>query len=240
MLEINDTSEIFRLNILKSQKLSIILLGFIGLAPNAHYLNPYIFFKHIAKFNNYAFANRPRTGPDFFPNANLHLKNVLGYDGKHPILQITSEEESWGLKSGLWDARSNFWFFSAILSVISFLSATITFCFVCIWYGCLFKSATINFLPVDMLKFKDWLRRRSDSFGHSSTDSSTICTICCARILGRPEWLKRSEDLLLRLTAVPYVLNLLTQSWMSDLWSSLSISKNVWNFSEIFLTEPHL
>ena len=30
-------------NILKSQKLSIILLGFIGLAPNDHHLNPYIF-----------------------------------------------------------------------------------------------------------------------------------------------------------------------------------------------------
>ena len=30
-------------NILKSQKLSIILLGFIGLAPNDHHLDPYIF-----------------------------------------------------------------------------------------------------------------------------------------------------------------------------------------------------
>ena len=30
-------------NIIKSQKLSIILLGFIGLAPNDHPLNPYIF-----------------------------------------------------------------------------------------------------------------------------------------------------------------------------------------------------
>ena len=30
-------------NILKSQKLSIILIGFIGLAPNDHPLNPYIF-----------------------------------------------------------------------------------------------------------------------------------------------------------------------------------------------------
>ena len=30
-------------NILKSQKLSLILLGFIGLAPNDHRLNPYIF-----------------------------------------------------------------------------------------------------------------------------------------------------------------------------------------------------
>ena len=30
-------------NMLKSQKLPIILLGFIGLAPNDHHLNPYIF-----------------------------------------------------------------------------------------------------------------------------------------------------------------------------------------------------
>ena len=93
---------------------------------------PIHFFKRIAKFNNYAFANRPITGPDFFANANLHLRNVLGYVGKQPILQITPEEENWGLKSGLWGARSNFWFFSAIFLAISFLSATVSFCFVCI------------------------------------------------------------------------------------------------------------
>ena len=119
-------------NILKSQKLSIILLGFIGLAPNEYHLNPYIFFKCTAKFNNYAFAGRPRTGPDFFANANLYLRNVLGFMGKHPIHQITPEKESWGLKSGLWGARSNFWFFTALFSAISFLSATVSFCFVCI------------------------------------------------------------------------------------------------------------
>ena len=33
-------------NIPKSQKLSIILLGFIGLAPNDHPLNPYFFQAH--------------------------------------------------------------------------------------------------------------------------------------------------------------------------------------------------
>ena len=175
------------------------------------------FFKRTAKFNNYAFANRPRTGPDFFANANLNLRNVLGFIGKHPILQMTPEEESWGLKSGLWGARSNFWFFSAIFSAISFLSATVSFCFVCIRYGYLFKCTTITFQPVGMLKFKDWLRRRSDRFGLRSTDSFTISTICFVRVMGRPEWLKRSEDFLLRLTAVPYVSNLLTQSWMTDL-----------------------
>ena len=77
------------------------------------------------------------------------------------------------------------------------------------------------------------LRRRSDRFELRSTDSCTISTICCVRVLGRPEWQKRSEDFVLRLTAVPYVSNLLTQSWMTDLWSSLSISENVmkllWN-----------
>ena len=61
------------------------------------------------------------------------------------------------------------------------------------------------------------LRRRSDRFGLRSTDSCTIFTICCVQVLGRPEWLKRSEDFLLRSTAVPYVSNLLTQSWMTDL-----------------------
>ena len=55
----------------------------------------------MAKFDNYTFANRPRTGPDFLVNANLYLRNVLGFVGKHPILQITPGEESWGLKSGL-------------------------------------------------------------------------------------------------------------------------------------------
>ena len=160
----------------------------------------------MVKLNNYAFANRPRTGPDFFTNANFYLKYVLGFVGKHPIPQITPDEESWGLKSGIWGARSNFWPFSAIFSAISFLSATISF----------FLSAynmdicSITFLPVDMLKFKDWLRRRSDCFGLRSTDSCTISTIYCVRVLGRPEWLKRSEDFLLRLTVVLYVSNLLT------------------------------
>ena len=157
------------------------------------------------------------TGPDYFTNANLFLRNVLGFVGKHPILQITPEEESWGLKSGLWSARSNFWFFSAIFSAIPFLSATVSFSFVCIRYGYLLKYATITFQPVDMLKFKDWLRRRSDRFGFRSTDSCTITTICFVRVLGRPEWLKQSEDSLLRLTAVPYVSNLLNQSWVTDL-----------------------
>ena len=196
---------------------------------------PIHFFKRTAKFNKYAFANRPRTGPDFFVNANLYLKNVLGFVGKHPILQITPGEESWGLKSGILGARSNFWLFSAI----SFLSATVSFCFACIRYGHLFKSVIITFLSVDMLKFKDWLRRRSDRFGLRSTDSCTISTICCVLVLSRPEWLKRSEDFLIRLIAVLYVSNLLTQSWMTDLWSYLSTSKKVWNCSEIFLTEPH-
>ena len=91
------------------------------------------------------------------------------------MIQITPEEESWGLKSGIWGARSNFWPFSAI----SLLSATVSFCFVCIRYGYLFKSATITFLPVDMLKFKDWLRHRNDRFGLRSTDSCTISTTCC-------------------------------------------------------------
>ena len=157
------------------------------------------------------------TGPDFFANANLYLRNALGFVGKHPILQITAEEESWELKSGLWGARSNFWFFSAIFSAISFLSATVSFCFVCIRYGYLFKCAIITFQPVDMLKFKDWLRRRSGRFGLRSTDSCTISAICFVRALGHPEWLKRSEDFLLRLTGVLYVSNLLTQSWMTDL-----------------------
>ena len=134
---------------------------------------PIHFFKRIAKFNNYAFAKRPRTGPDFFANANLYLRNVLGFVGKHPILQITPEKESWGLKFRIFDARSNFWSFSAI----SFLSATVSFCFVCIRYGHLFKSATITFLPVEMLKFKDWLRRSSDRFELFSTDFCTIYTI---------------------------------------------------------------
>ena len=172
-----------------------------------------VYFKRIVKFNNYAFANRPRTGPDFFANASIYLRNAFGFVGKHPILQITPEEESWGLKSGIWGARSNVWPFSAMF----FLSATASFFFVCIRYEYLLKSATITFLPVDMLKFKDWLRRRSDSFGLRPTDSCTISTICCVRVLGRPEWLKRSEDFLLRLTAVLHVSNLLTQSWMTDL-----------------------
>ena len=166
--------------------------------------------------------NRPKTGSDFFANANLYLRNVLGFVGKHPILQITPDEEYWGLKSGIWGARSNSWPFSAIFSAISSLSATISFCFVCIQYGYFFKSATIPFLPVDMLKFKDWLRRRIDRFGLRSTDSCTISTIYCVRVLGRPEWLKRSEDFLLRLIVVLYVSNLLTKSWMTDFWSSLS------------------
>ena len=166
----------------------------------------------MAKFNNYAFANRPRTGPDFFANANLYLRNVLGFVGKYPILQITPNDESWGLKSGIWGARSNFWPFS----VIFFLSTTISFCFVCMRYGYLFKSTTITSLPADMLKFKDWLRRRSDCFGLRSTDSCTISTIYCVRVLGHPEWLKRSEDFILRLTVVLYASNLLTLSWMTD------------------------
>ena len=109
---------------------------------------------------------RPRTGPDFFANVNLYLRNVLGFVCKHPILQITPGEESWGLKSGLWGAHSNFWFFSAIFSAISFLSATVSFCFVCIRYGYLFKYTTITFLPVelDMLKFKDFAATPRRSF----------------------------------------------------------------------------
>ena len=118
----------------------------------------------IAKFNNYTFANRPRTGPDFFANANLYLRNVFGFVGKHPILQITLGEESWGLKSGLWGACSNFWFFSVIFSAKSFYSATVSFCFVCIRYGYLFKFITITFLPVDMLKFKDFAATPKRSF----------------------------------------------------------------------------
>ena len=114
----------------------------------------------MAKFNNYAFANRPRTGPDFFASANLYLRNILGFVGKDFILQITPEEESFGLKFGPWGARSNFCLFSAIF----FLSATVSFCFACIRYGYLFKSTPTTFLPVDMLKFKDWQRRRSDRF----------------------------------------------------------------------------
>ena len=122
------------------------------------------FFKLIAKFNNYAFANRPRTGPNFFTNANLYLGNVLGFVGKHPMRQITPGEESWGLKSRLWGTRSNFWFFSAIFLAISFLSVTVSFCFVCIRYEYLFKSTTITFLPVDMLKFKDFAATPKRSF----------------------------------------------------------------------------
>ena len=80
--------------------------------------------------------------------------------------------------------RSNFWPSSAIYSAISFLSATVSFCFVCLRYGYVFQSATINFLPVNMLKFKDWLRHRSDRFGFRSTDSCTISTIFCVRVLG--------------------------------------------------------
>ena len=118
----------------------------------------------MAKFDNYDFVNRPRTGPDFFANANLCLRNVLGFVDKHPVLQVTPGEESWGLKSGLWGAHSNFWLFSAIFSVISVLSATVSFCFVCIRYGYLFKSTTITFLPVDMLKFKDFAAKPKRSF----------------------------------------------------------------------------
>ena len=118
----------------------------------------------MTKFDNYAFANRPRTVPDFFANANLYGRNVLGFVGKHPILQITPGEESCGLKSGLWRAHSNFWFFSAIFSAISFLSATVSFCFVCIRYRYLFKSTTITFLPVDKLKFKDFAATPKRSF----------------------------------------------------------------------------
>ena len=136
----------------------------MGLAPNDHHINPYIFFKHIAKFNNYVFANRPRTGPHLFTNANLYLRNVLRFVGKHPILQITPGEESWGLKSRLWGARSNFWFFSTIFSTISFLSATVSFCFVCIRYGYLFKCIIITFLPVYMLKFKNFAATPKRSF----------------------------------------------------------------------------
>ena len=57
---------------------------------------------------------------------------------------MTPEEESWGLKSGIWGARSNFWPFSAIW--ISFLSATasVSFCFVWIRYLYLFKSTDRN------------------------------------------------------------------------------------------------
>ena len=114
--------------------------------------------------DKYAFTNRPRTGHGFFANANLYLRNVLRFVGKHSILQITPGEESWGLKSRLWGARSNFWFFSAIFSAISFLSATVSFCFVCIRYGYLFKCTTITFLPVDMLKFKDFAATPKRSF----------------------------------------------------------------------------
>ena len=243
-MEINETSEIFRLHNCKQHtKISKTFnypVRIYRTCPKWPSFKPIHFFKRSAKFNKYAFANRRRTGPDFFANANLHLRNVLGFVGKHPILQITPEEESWGLKSRLWGARLNFWFFLAIFSAISFLSVTVSFCFVCIRYRYLFKCATITFQPVYMLKFKDWLRRRSDRFGLRSTDSCTISTVCFVRILVRPEWLKRSEDFLLRLTAVPYASSLLTQSWMIDLWSSLSISKNVWNCSGIFLTEPRL
>ena len=118
----------------------------------------------MAKFDNYAFAHRPRTGPDFFADADFYLRNVLGFVGKHLILQITPGEEGWGLKSGLWGAHSNFWLFSAIFSAISFLSATVSFCFVCIRYGYLFKYTTITFLLVDVLKFKDFAATPKRSF----------------------------------------------------------------------------
>ena len=195
---------------------------------------PIHFFKHMANFDNYAFANRLRTSLDFFANANLYLRNVLGFVGKHPFLQITPGEESWRLKSGLWGTYSNFWFFSAIFSAISFLSALLAL--VLSVYNMYICSNTLQslFYQLTCSNSKILLQRRSDRFGLRSTDSCTISTICCVRVLGRPEWLKWSEDFLLRLTAVPYVL--LTQSWMTDLWSSLSISKNVWNCSEIFLT----
>ena len=52
------------------------------------------FFKRIAKFNNYAFANRLRNGPDFFANANLYIRNVLGFVGKGPILQIALRKKA--------------------------------------------------------------------------------------------------------------------------------------------------
>ena len=58
------------------------------------------FFNLIAKFNNYAFSNRSRNDPDFFANANLYLRNGLGFVGKYLILQITPEEESWGGDGG--------------------------------------------------------------------------------------------------------------------------------------------
>ena len=78
-------------NILKSRKLSIILLGFIGVAPNDNHLNPYIFQAH-GEVQHYAFANKPRAGPDFLPNASLYQRNFVEFVGKHPILQITPEE----------------------------------------------------------------------------------------------------------------------------------------------------
>ena len=106
LLEINETSEIFRLNNCKQHtKISKTFnypVRIYRTCPKRPSFKPIHFFKRIAKFNNYAFANRPTTGPDFFANANLYLRNVLGFVGKHPILQITPEEESWGLKSGKW------------------------------------------------------------------------------------------------------------------------------------------
>ena len=230
-------------NILKSQKLWIILLGFTGLAPHDHHLSPYIFFKHTAKFNNYAFANRPRTDSDFFANANFYLRNVLRFVGKHSILQITPEEESLGLKSGLWGARSNFWFISAI----SFLSATVSFCSVCIRYGYLFKCATITFQPVDMLKFKDWLRRRSDRFGLRSTDSCTISTNLLCTSPGSTRMAETVRGFVIKVNRSPIRLKL-TDPVFDNCFMKFSIDfekcmKLLWNLLDwatliiIFLTE---
>ena len=54
--------------------------------------------------------------------------------------------------------------FSAINSAISFLSATVNFCFVCIRYVYLCKCTTITFLPVDIPKFKDFAATPKRSF----------------------------------------------------------------------------
>ena len=85
-------------NILKSQKLSIILLGFIGLAPNDH-LNPNILSS--AQRNSTITLLQTDLGLALISNANLYLRNVVGFVGKHHIFEITPEEESWGPKFGL-------------------------------------------------------------------------------------------------------------------------------------------
>ena len=118
-----------------------------------------IFFQAHDEVQHYAFANRLRTGLDFFNNSNLYLRNVLGFVGKHLILQITPEEEIWTAKIQTMGHPLKFLFpLHFLVHVFCFLSTTARFCFVCTRYGYFFKSTTITLLPVDMLKFKDWLR----------------------------------------------------------------------------------